>query len=68
MYVVGEATGELARRELTCSPVGGQAGSARDLAQFIIEHHRDSASRPLLFPSANLAKVFLLFTFPAKFL
>jgi hypothetical protein len=41
VYVVGEATGELARRELACSPVGGQAGSARDLAQFIIEHHRD---------------------------
>ncbi len=41
VYVVGEATGELARCELACSPVGGQAGSARDLVQFIIEHHRD---------------------------
>jgi hypothetical protein len=67
VYVVGEATGELARRELACSPVGEQAGSARDLAQFIIEHHRDPASRPLLFPSANLAKVFYTWLFQEIF-
>ena len=57
VYVVGEATGELARRELACpQPVGGQAGCAQALAAYIIQHHADR-SRPLLFPCGDQARV-----------
>jgi hypothetical protein len=57
VYVVGESTGELARRELaSSSTLGEDTGCATALAQFIIQHHTDRC-RPLLFPCADQAKV-----------